>query len=117
MNEEIKKILENLVVKGEEIPVAHLRYYGDKTTFVTWTIISEQPIYFGNDVCLYSEVQVDIDVFSDKNYLDIVKEIKKRFINNEWYWADDSAEMFEEETNLYHLTITFGKEKETQWLE
>ena len=53
----------------------------------------------------------DIDVFSDGNYSSIVKEIKKRFKANEWLWVEDSSEMFEEDTELYHRTITFEKER------
>lgn len=111
MNDEIKNLLSNLVVNGKEIPVAHLRYYGDSMTFVTWTIISEKPLFQANDELMYSEIQVDIDVFSDSNYLDIVREIKKRFKSDEWYWLEDSSEMFEEETGLYHKTITYSKER------
>lgn len=111
MNEEIKTIFNDFKVKGESIPVEHLRYKGSSKTFVTWTIISDIPTLSGDDECLYSAVQVDIDIFSDGNYLDIVKEVKKLMKNNNWLWVEDSSEMYEEDTELYHKTITFEKER------
>ena len=112
MNEELKTILGNSITIGtKKIPVAHLRYKGSSKTFVTWTITNENPGLNGDDETLYSVVEVDIDVFSDGNYLDIVKEIKKIMKNNNWLWLEDSIEMYEEDTELYHKTITFEKER------
>ena len=112
MNEEIKLILgESLTIGGEEIPVAHLRYNGKSKKFVAWTITGSEPALAANDEVLCSICSVDVDVFSDSNYLDIIKEIKKRMKNNEWVWTDDSGEMYEEDTKLYHKTCSFEKEE------
>lgn len=112
MNSQIKTILTDLKVNDVIIPVAHFRYKGNSKTFVTWQIISEAPSLMADDEYLYSVVSVDVDVFSDSNYSNIVKEIKKRFISNGWVWSEDSSEMYEDETQIYHKTITFEKEKE-----
>ena len=118
MNEEIKSILgDSIVVKDESIPVAHLRYRGDSKKFVTWTLLEETPILSANDEDLYSVCSVDVDIFSDGNYLDIIKEVKRKMKNNEWLWVGDSAEMYEEDTKLYHKTCTFEKERALQWQE
>ena len=111
MNEEIKLILENLIVGKEQIPVAHLRYKGKSKKFVTWTITGETPALSANDEDLCSICSVDIDIFSDGNYLDIIKEIKQKMKNNDWLWVEDSEEMYEEDTELYHKTISFEKER------
>lgn len=111
MNEEIKTIFEDFKVNDKSIPVEHLKYKGKSKTFVTWTILSEVPSLSANDEDLYSVVQVDIDIFSDSNYLDIEKEIKKIMKNKEWLWVEDSSEMYEDDTELYHKTITFEKER------
>lgn len=110
MNEEIKSILK-INVDNKDIPVEHLRYKGSSKTFVTWTILNDRPSLNANDEDLYSVVQVDIDVFSDGNYLDIMAEVKKIMKNNEWVWVEDSEEMYEDDTELYHRTITFEKER------
>ena len=112
MNEEIKLILgESLSIAGDEVPVAHLKYKGTSKKYITWTITSEAPALFANDEVLYSICSLDIDVFSEGNYLDIIKEIKRKMKNNEWVWTEDSEEMYEEDTKLYHKTCSFEKER------
>ena len=111
MNEEIKSIFKDFKVKEKSIPVAHLRYKGKEKTFITWAIISEVPALSGDDEDLYSVSAVDIHIYSESNYLDIIKEVKRLMKNNEWLWSEDSPEMFEEDTELYHKTITFEKER------
>ena len=114
MNEELKEILGESI---GEYPVAHLNYKGNSKRFITWTIIDETPALSANDEPLCSIISVDVDVFSDGNYLDIVKEIKKRMKNNEWVWSGDSVEMHEEDTELYHKTCSFEKERIIEWQE
>lgn len=112
MNEELKAILGDNIEIGEEIiPVAHLRYKGTAERFVTWTVLDETPSLSANDEDLYSVGSVDIDIFSKGNYLDIIKEIKKIMKKYEWVWTGDSPEMYEEDTEYYHRTCTFEKER------
>lgn len=112
MNEEIKSILGNeIMVDAESIPVAHLRYKGKSKKFITWTMLGETPRLSANDEPLFSVGTVDIDIFSNGNYLNIIKEIKKKMKNSEWIWVEDSPEMYEEDTGLYHKTCTFEKER------
>ena len=112
MNEEIKSILgDSITVKGEVIPIAHLSYKGKSRRFITWTLLDEDPRLSANDEPICSVCPIDIDIFSDGNYLDIIKEIKKKMKNNEWLWTGDSAEMYEEDTGLYHKTCSFEKER------
>lgn len=105
MESEIKQIL-NL-----DVPVAHLKYKGNKKTYVVWTIIDETPIFSSDDEITDSEVVVDIDIYSDSNYLKIMSSIKNIMKENEWIWEGDSQEFFEEDTGLYHKTCTFKKER------
>ena len=111
MNEEIKSIFKDFKVNKKNIPVNHLKYRGKEKTFITWTVLSEIPSLSANNEDLYSVVQIDIDVFSNSNYLDIEKEIKNKMKINDRLWVEDSSEMFEEDTELYHKTITFEKER------
>ena len=112
MNSEIQNILGNdLIIDGIKIPVSQIKYTGNKNTYVVWSIVYELPILSANDEDLASVVTVDIDIFSDKNFLKIVKEIKKLMKANEWTWNSDSAEMFDENTGLYYKTCTFEKER------
>ena len=103
MESEIKNIL------ILDVPVAHLKYNGNKKTYVVWTIVDEIPSFSSDDEITDSEAYVDIDIYSDSNYLKIMKEIKKIMKENEWIWDGDSSEMYEEDTGLYHRTISFKK--------
>lgn len=112
MNEEIKAILgDEIAIHNDIIPVAHFRYKGKAKKFVTWEMLGTTPSLSANDEDLYGVGSVDIDIFSNGNYLDIIKEIKNRMKNNEWVWAGDSPEMYEEDTGLYHITCSFEKER------
>lgn len=112
MNEELKWILgDSIKVKGEVIPISHLRYKGNSKRFITWTLLDEVPSLSADDEPLFSVCSVDLDIFSDGNYLDIIREIKKKMKNGEWVWTGDSPEMYEEDTGLYHKTCSFEKER------
>ena len=114
MNAEIKATLgESLLIGSEIIPIAHLRYQGNSRKYVTWTITGEEPALSANDEDLCSICSVDVDIFSEGNYLDIKKEIKRKMKNNDWVWVEDSEEMHEEDTGLYHQTCSFEKERTT----
>ena len=112
MEEELKQIFgDDLIIHGESIPISHLTYRGKSRRYITWMIIGEAPDLSANDEDLCSVVSVDVDIYSDSNYLDIIKEIKKKMKNNDWVWTGDSSEMYEEDTQLYHKTCSFEKER------
>lgn len=106
MESEIKRILSTL-----DVPVAHLKYKGKSKQYVVWTILNEEPAFSADDEIQYSEVVVDIDIYSDSNYLNVMSSIKNIMKDNEWAWQEDSVESFEEDTKLYHKTCTFSKER------
>ena len=112
MNEELKSIFGEAVTVGKvSVPAAHLRYKGKETTYVTWTITGENPALSADNAPLYSVVAVDVDVFSKGNYLALAAEIKRLMLEHDWVWTGDSPEMYEEDTELYHKTISFEKER------
>ena len=112
MNEELKRIFgDAMTVGGVSVPTAHLRYRGNETTFVTWTITLEKPVLSADNEPMYSVVSVDVDVYSKGNYLSVITEIKRLMKDYGWLWVEDSAEMYEDDTGLYHKTIAFEKER------
>ena len=118
MNAELKKIFgDAIVVDGISVPVAHMRYKGESRTFVTWVITNDRCELYADDEPIASVVSVDVDVFSDSNYTKLITEIKKLMKNNDWLWVEDSMPMYEEDTMLYHKTISFNKEGEIKWQE
>lgn len=105
MENELKRIL------VLDVPVAHLKYKGNSKKYVVWTIIDEQPLFSYEDDIQYSKVTVDIDIYSDSNYLNIISSIKNIMKQNEWTWEEDSTESYEIDTKIYHKTCTFSKER------
>ena len=71
MESEIKKILSTL-----NIPVAHLKYRGPSKTYITWMMLEENPAFASDDEITDSEINIDIDIYSDSNYLKIMSSIK-----------------------------------------
>ena len=112
MNEELKSIFgEAITVDGVSVPTAHIKYKGKETTYVVWTIIGNAPALSGDDEPIYGIATVDVDIYSKGNYLKVLAEVKKLMKINEWLWTEDSPEMFEDDTGLYHITATFTKER------
>lgn len=110
MNNEILDIFDNFTVDGVSIPVVWLYYKGDRKTFIVFTDLGETPELSADDECVYSTMQYDFDIYSDGNYLNILKAVKQRLKTNGWTWVEDSPKMYEEDTGLYHVTTTFEKE-------
>lgn len=112
MNNEIRSLFGDFIeIDNRKIPFSHLEYKGSSNTYVIWTIIDETPSLMANDDVLFSVVQVDFDIYSDTNYLKIIKKIKEIMKANEWVWVEDSVETKENDTHLYHKTCTFEKER------
>lgn len=111
MNNEIEEILNNFSVDGNVIPHAFIRYRGNNKTYITYQEISNEPVLNGDDSTLYSASTFDFDIYSDSNYLNIVSELKRVMLEHNFIWIDDSQDMYEEDTRLYHKTITFAKER------
>lgn len=112
MNEELKSIFgDEIMVDNKKVPTAHLKYNGNETTFVVWTITGNEPALSGNDEQLYSIGTIDVDIYSKGNYLSVLAKVKQLMETNEWLWSGDSIEMYEDDTGLYHITSSYEKER------
>lgn len=110
MNKEIFAIMSLLVVDGVEIPVNWLKYKGSLKKYVVFSSLGDKPASHADDECEYSANKFDFDIYTDGNYLNILKAVKKRLKENGWTWVEDSPDMYEEDTGLYHKTTTWEKE-------
>ena len=110
MNKLIFDIMSSFAVDGVEIPVEWLKYKGSSTTYIVFSDLGETPASHSDDECGYSTIQFDFDIYTKGNYLNILKEVKKRLKENGFSWVEDSPTMFEEDTGLYHKTTTWEKE-------
>lgn len=111
MNNEIEKILEEFKVDNKKIPFKFLKYKGKSKTYITYMELVNNPELHGDDAPIYSVSSFDFDIYSNSNYLKIVSELKKVMLAHDFTWVEDSPDIFEEETGLFHKTITFAKER------
>lgn len=112
MNNELQRILgDSIEVDGAQVPVASIFYEGDSKTYVVWTIIDEAPALSADDVDEYSAVTVDIDIYSPNDFRRILSAVKALMHSNGWIWSGDSPDMYERDTELYHKTTTYMKER------
>lgn len=111
MNKEIELILNKIKLDGKNIPYDYIEYTGKSYTYITYQCISDDPISFSEDKPNYSEPHYDIDIYSKDNYLKIVEEVKKEFIENDFYFISDSGDSYEKDTGFFHRTIEIAKER------
>ena len=91
------------IFKDFEVPVEFIRYTGKEKTYITYSFIDDKEIL--------SITNIDMDIFSDSNYLDIEEKVEKIMTENNFIRVGSSPDMYEEDTGLYHKTIEFEKER------
>ena len=107
----IKSIFDNFIVEDKKIPVEFITYTGKNKTYITYTFIDDEPALFAEDQEVGSVIYIDIDIFSNGNYLAIEKRIKEVMKENNFVRIGSSPDMYENDTGLYHKTLEFAKER------
>ena len=107
----LKTIFTDFTVDEKIIPVEYIKYKGNSKTYVTYTFTNDDPSLFGEDKEIGSVISIDIDIYSDKNYLAIQEKIEELMENNDFIRTGCSPDMFEDDTGLFHKTIEFEKER------
>lgn len=114
MNELIQSIFTDFYVNGISIPVEFLRYDGKETTYVTYMETDINNSYAGDNEILGYVSYYDFDIYSKKNYSNIVKKIKKIMKDNGFIWQPSrtSQDMYEADTGYFHKTLCFAIERQ-----
>ena len=107
----LKTIFTDFTVDEKIIPVEYIKYKGNSKTYVTYTFTNDDPSLFGEDKEIGSIISIDIDIYSDNNYLAIQEKIEELMENNDFIRTGCSPDMFEDDTGLFHKTIEFEKER------
>jgi len=107
----LKNIFTDFKVDDEEVPVEYIKYKGSKKTYITYTFIGDGDFKYADNKELGCFSSVDIDIYSDKDYLAIEDKVVEIMENNEFIRNDRSPDMYEEDTGLFHITIEFKKER------
>lgn len=110
MSELISRIFSDFIVDNVRIPVEFLRYKGKSEIYITWQSIGNNPTLVGDDEVIASIYDIDIDIYTKGNYLNIMKAVKQLMKENGFIWTMDSPDMYEDDTGYYHKTISFEKE-------
>ena len=84
---------------------------GKEKTYITYSFIDDRPGVVADDKEILSIANIDMDIFSDSNYLDIEEKVEKIMIENNFIRVGSSPDMYEEDTGLYHKTIEYEKER------
>ena len=113
VNPIIEKVFKNFEVDNIKFPIFYKKSpHNNLKNYLTYYTYSTQPSLFGDDVPVASIAYGTIDVYSEGNYLKVVKEIKKKLIENNFTWNGDGIPDYEEDTKLNHYPINFIKESE-----
>lgn len=111
----IERIFQGFAVQGITIPVAFLRYNGKKTTYITYQQTDAAQPMSGDDELINYLDFYDFDIFSTGNYIPIIEAVKTILRNNGFRWHPErsSGDLYEDETGLYHKTLSFSIERST----
>lgn len=114
MNNLIETIFQNFTVDDVLIPVSFMRYYGKKTTYITYMYYDSDNSFSGDDELLGWVDYYDFDIYSKGNYLNIIESVKDLMKQNGFMFqpSRSSEDMFEDETGYFHRTLSFAKERE-----
>ena len=113
INELIETIFNNFEVDGTEIPVKFLRYNGSLNTYVTYMRTHADNTLSADDKLLNWVDYYDFDIYSKGDYTPVVEAIKAKLEENNFVWQPgrSSADMFEDDTGFYHITLNFAIER------
>lgn len=111
MNKLIEEIFNNFEVSGVLIPVSFLRYDGSENTFITYQETDNDNSFSGDNKLLAYVTYYDFDIYSKKNYLNIIESVKEKLENEGFIWqpSRDSGDMYDDDTKFYHKTLCFAK--------
>ena len=112
----IQQLFSNFAVDGVNIPVTFLRYDGKSTTYVTYQQTDSNDPFSSDDELQNYVDFYDFDIYSQGNYINIVEAVKTILKDNGFRWQPtrSSGDMYEDETKLYHKTLSFSIERSIQ---
>lgn len=104
-----KLIIDSL--KPLNIPIARLKYTGDKTTYIVFQEYLEQGESHSEDTEEITGHYIQINVFSKVDYTSLVADVKTRLISA-GFKRQNEYEMYENDTGFYNRILRFYYEEE-----
>jgi hypothetical protein len=107
VNPLIEEIFKNFEVDGEQIPVNFLFYTGKSDSYLTYYTWQNTAKDFWDGMHHAETASVTIDVFSRKNFKNLVEAVKQKMIEGGFTWTDNAAETYEQDTKYFHVPMNF----------
>lgn len=86
-------------------PVARLRLKGQADTYITWQTITGRETAFADDDNEEYEHYYRVDLFSKKNYVETLVELRKALKAAGFYGTQVTADQYEERTEYFHASL------------
>lgn len=114
MNSLIESLFQDFEVNGVSIPVSFMFYEGHANTFITYQEESIDNTFSGDNSLLGYVDYYDIDIFSTGNYLEVAEAVITLLESGGFTWqpSRSSGDLYDEDTNMYHKTLSFAIERE-----
>lgn len=92
------------------VPISYMKYTGKANTYLTYYTWKELPDDFSDDDNDIEIAYGTIDIFSKSNFKEILTDVKRILKDNGFLVTDVGSEMYEEDTQFYHVPVNFCKE-------
>lgn len=93
-------------LKPLKIPVAFQRYNGKADTYITFHEYLASGEEYEDDEETLTAHYIQVDIWSKKDYIDIVKNIK-RLLLKVGFKRLNEVDLYEEDTKIYHKGLKF----------
>lgn len=100
-----KLIIETL--KPLNVPVSFASYNNTADTYIVFLEYNQAPFYNADNKEQYTKHFIQMDVFSNGNYIDLVKDIKSR-MKQAGFGRMFESETYEEEMQKFRKTLRFS---------
>jgi hypothetical protein len=94
------------ILKPLKVPVAFQKYTGKASTYITFHEYMGRAEGFEDDEEVFTGHHVQVDVWSKKDYTNLVKDIKIK-LKDVGFKRLDEADLYEKDTGLYHKGMRF----------
>lgn len=107
INPQIEKMFKDFKVEKKPVPIAYLQYFGTDDVYLTYYTWSEIPELFYDDDYNTEVCFGTIDIWSKRNFKEIVELVKQKLRENRFIWTDNGTEIYEPDTGYFHVPINF----------
>ena len=111
MNAEIETVFQNFSVDGVSIPVCFGFYNGNADSWIVYSNVDADGSYSGDNELLGYITYYDFEIYSKKNYFQIVRAVITKMEEAEWNFQPSlcSADQYDRDTKTYSKTLCFAK--------